>query len=508
VWRLPLSQCKKENVEQTEATATQYRLGRVALLSGAVLLAVAIPRGAMADPGDLTDETRPSPLAGGEEVEACGWPTTVAITGGNSLCTGTLVHPEVVTFAAHCLADDKQIKFGQSSTTPAHRVEPRFCRTNPDYLGTSDSAHDWAFCVLDEPVTDLPITPPLLGCEEEELFVGREVAIVGFGNDTASGGSGTKRWAMAPIVSMFGNTVAIGGDGVGTCSGDSGGSAFVQLDDGTWRAFSIVSTGVVGECGPAGTSALLKGALEWIESEADIDITPCHDLDGTWNPNPTCAGFFAGGATGYGTWSDWCDGTPQGSASTTCGDPYDAVDDTEAPQVSITAPDDGTVYEDVPATVTVSIDADDGDGWGVKGVRIEINGAEQPLADGHEPFEFVDVQFPQGVYSLVAIAEDWAGNIERSTTVRIGVGEEIPEDPDTGTTGGGNTTGGGTHSGGTTTSGDSGGSQDTDTAEPSGREDGGGCSCRSQGAERSLALAWLCLARLARRRRTSTCQEC
>src|SRR5262245_15942315 len=39
-------------------------------------------------------------VVGGQMSAACGWPSTVDISG----CTGTLIHPRVVTTAAHCLS--------------------------------------------------------------------------------------------------------------------------------------------------------------------------------------------------------------------------------------------------------------------------------------------------------------------------------------------------------------------------------------------------------------------
>ena len=41
----------------------------------------------------------------GNPVGTCGWPTAVAVTSGGGLCTGTLVHPRVVVYAAHCGAE-------------------------------------------------------------------------------------------------------------------------------------------------------------------------------------------------------------------------------------------------------------------------------------------------------------------------------------------------------------------------------------------------------------------
>ncbi len=437
-------------------------------------------------------------VTGGEEVEVCGWPDTVAVTGGGGLCTGSLVHPRVVVYAAHCGDGDKQIRFSESSTQGISR-QTDFCLANPDYIGVNDQAHDWAFCVLEEPITDLPVTPPLFGCELEMVAAGLPVVIAGFGDGGADGPSGTKRWGMTEVVSTLGNTVNIGGMGLSTCQGDSGGSAFVAMGDGTWRSLSMTSTGIGGCTGTGGVHALMHPAIPWIEEQAQIDITPCHDLDGTWNPTPNCAGFFAGGAQGYGTWSDFCEGTPVGGAAETCGDPFDVVSDEEPPMVSITAPSNG---EELATGSLVSIDIDAIDtGYGVAEVWVTIEGMEQPVRDEYPPYGFADVAFPDGVYEIVAIAEDWAGNVAMSEPVTIGINAEVPDEPTVDSSG---TSGAETGEPDATSStgsppADSSGSDDAGAADDG---DGGGCGCHSDGSGGSTA-GLLVLALLGLRRRRS-----
>jgi hypothetical protein len=439
----------------------------------------------------LTAQPSPQSVAGGEAVVECGWPDTVAVTGGGGICTGTLVHPRVVVYAAHCGGGSKQIRFGESSTTSAYTRHPERCITYPDYIGTTDQAHDWAFCVLDEPITEIPVTPPMFGCELDVLEAGLSVVIVGFGNSSEAGGSGTKRWAQTQVVSTFGNTINIGGDGVSTCQGDSGGSAFVQLDDGSWRAISIVSTGV--GCGLTGVHSLMKGAIPWIEEEAQIDITPCHDLDGTWNPTPMCDDFFAGGAMGHGSWPDWCAGTPRSGPAVTCGASFDAVEDTDPPIVSVVTPEHGTETES-GASIAIEVDAVD-DGWGVQRVWLRINGEDQPIDDEYPPYRFESVSFPDGLWTIEGVAQDWAGHVGVSDPVTIGVGVEVPEDlPETGDETSSGTAGDGT-----------GGPLTTAGQTADGGDDGGdGCSCTTRGAPARSDLIWVLLPLLASRRSRQT----
>lgn len=415
----------------------------------------------------------PSGIIGGQNAATCAWPTAVAVSSGYSLCTGTLVHPRVVIYAAHCGSNVDRIRFGEQSSPASKTQSVDFCRTNPSYGGTSDQAHDWAFCRLSAAVPLAP-TPVVYGCETSMLTAGREVAIVGFGDNSGSGGAGTKRWAMTSINQAYSNTLSIGGNGTGVCPGDSGGPAFIEYSDGTWHAAGIAST-VSGGCGGVGTHSRMDGAVAWVEQESGIDITPCHNVDGTWTPTPDCAGFFAGEPTGHGTWSSWCDATPVGGSSETCGPPFDADPDNDPPTITITSPNDGQTYDTAPTTIDITMDANDGGGWGVVTVEIEINGDVQPIIDEVEPWQFSGVTFPEGQYTLVAIATDHAGNEGRSAAIGIGVGEEAPDPPppptdtDTGGDGGGTGDDGGTGDGGVP--GDDGGTDDGGTDDDGGTSD-------------------------------------
>jgi len=431
---------------------------------------------AAAAPAEVGIESVEPQVYGGTPAEVCQWPTTVAVTGGGGLCTGALVHPRVVTYAAHCGDGDKRIRFGESSTQ-AITVRTERCVINPDYLGITNQAQDWAFCILEEPMLDIPFTPPAYGCETELIQADQEVFVVGYG-DSNVGSAGTKRWGPTIIVSTLGSTAQIGaqGTGVTTCQGDSGGTAYLAMDDGSYRAISMVSTGLPGCDETTGTHALMHPAVPWIEETSKIDITPCHDIDGTWNPTPNCTGFFAGGSTPVGDWGNMCDGTPSTGPSETCGDAFDVSTDEDPPEVTIVNPMQGQEFE-TGALVSIEVAAVDA-GYGVEEVWIEIEGMEQPVRETYPPYVFPDVPFPDGVYTLVGHAVDWAGNEGVSEPVIIGINAEVPDvpDPTTGTDsdGGGDSTG--------EPDDDSSGTDPTDgatsgTPGADGDGDDGGCGC-------------------------------
>ncbi len=406
-------------------------LRRPALLLGFVFALASVGEAEAGEPVSVTAAPAEPLIAEGEPVGVCGWPTAVAVTSG-TMCTGALIHPRVVVYAAHCGAGLKTVRFGEEAWTGGREVAVDSCKTYPNYAGASDQGHDWAYCVLAEPVDELPIAPPLYGCEGELLEVGAEVAIVGYGQ-TADEPSGVKRWASTSLAAVTpgNNTTLVGNPTAGLpsiCAGDSGGPALIQLADGSWRTFGIAST-VAGECGGYGAHSILAGAVPWIEQDSGIDVTPCHAIDGSWAPGPACTGAFASAANlGSGSWDDWCAGTSRVGSSTSCGPAWDAFDPTALPSVAITSPSDHeTFLQGIEIHVEVAADKHP-EGFAIATVSLLIDG-ELAGVDANDPWEFFGPALPgPGIYTLVAVAEDWAGNRVESEPVMIGSGDtEFPE---------------------------------------------------------------------------------
>jgi hypothetical protein len=217
------------------------------------------------------------------------------------------------------------VNFGETSS--GTRVSTTRCRTNPAYSG---AGNDWAYCILSRDI-NLPITPALpRSCGESVLNRSdARVMLAGFGRHQ-SGSAGIKRWAWADVrnVRWSSNVLEVGYGSSSTpgtgCPGDSGGPAFVRMDDGTWWTAGIAST-LIGACG--GTSSwnqysLVSGAIRWVEQDSGIDITPCHDNAGNWAPTSACRNIYsAAPGSGSGNWSTnpWCQGTPAVQQPSTCG---------------------------------------------------------------------------------------------------------------------------------------------------------------------------------------------
>jgi MYXO-CTERM domain-containing protein len=260
---------------------------------------------------------------------------------GQLFCTGTLIHPQVVLFAAHCMDPDDSwatpgtIMFGEDVASPVRPIPVADCVVHPDW----DSAGiDLAACTLPVAVHHIPIAPLLAGCEVDALQPGTVVTIVGFGatnglqtpeGDIITAGVGHKRFTQQTITDVFPqfNDVVMVGPDTGGCFGDSGGPAFVQLSDGTWRVFGAASTlhpeSVPDEngelCGLGTVYEIAYNHLDWLESFSGFDLTPCHNVDGTWNPGPDCRDFPLTPAIPESTWQSGCEAENIGSWSRTCG---------------------------------------------------------------------------------------------------------------------------------------------------------------------------------------------
>lgn len=446
-----------------------------------------------------TPDGDPLAVVGGDYAQTCEYPASVGMrTGG---CSGTLIHPEIVLYAAHC-GDASRTELGESSSSPAATMNTEYCRRYPNW--TTGNGTDFMFCKLQGAI-NLPIAPVIMGCEIRELESGSPVIPVGFGRETAggqdaSGPSGRKKWLSAQILGFPADGKMIGVQGLdtseGVCPGDSGGSLYFQLDDGTWRTIGVTST-ITGGCPTTSQHVPSWHAIEFIESESGIDVSPCHDADGTWNPGPDCGGFSLDVTSGEGlSWANGCTGGPTSGSSSTCGPPYGDPPDEQPPIVEIVEPANGAEYDGPEASVTVTIEVNDVDEWPTRDVTFEISGdaGSDVSVLEKEPWDPGTLLLPEGEWTMTATARDWSGN-ESSDTVHVYVGVAAPDDlPDDGGTDDGGADDGAT--GGTSDDGTDGGGGGT---SDDGGSDDKGCGCVTMPRASPLAILVLLLA-LARRR--------
>lgn len=471
-----------------------------------------------------TAPVEPQHIYGGDEVDSCGWPSVVYLSSGSGACTGTLIHPQVVLTAAHCVADGvpSTVRFGENAQTAQQLVGTQTCRQGPGWIGATNQGQDYAYCLLEAPVTSVPIIPVVSGCEASAVYPGARIAHVGFGRDE-NGESGRKKMLELTITNVTPQGELLSGTpNQIICNGDSGGPTFVYLDpaqggDGSWRVAAIHSWAqgadpVEPNCTGTAGSVLATQAIAWIEQDSGIDITPCADGD-IWSPTAHCSGLPVTPWLGEGTYTTECT-TPQVVPwGATCGPGLDATPDATPPLVTIVTPTLEQEFEAGTASVEVLVEAVD-EGWGVDSVSMAIraldSGSEQLDVRNEWQAWSWDLTLPDGAYEVRITATDHAGNASEEQIVCFGVGG--PGCPDASDTQGEDASSGGL-SGGTGGTGDEDGDGDGSTTGATGEAQSGGSSgspgadggggdggCRVGGEPGGVGFLLLTLGLLRRRR--------
>lgn len=265
--------------------------------------------------GELDTMSHPSPILYGEEVRVGDFPSVgflPTFEDGRSagpLCTASLISPDTVLTAAHCLEDAQpsyEVYFARELTAfPILSLRnDRWSRVrswvlHPDYVSASEGhiAHDLALVFLDAPVQGVPIPAVADARIAAHLRSGADVHIVGYGQDQ-NNHSGPLRSAKS-VISFVGDEVIRTGGTAPTpsrCSGDSGGPTFMDVADGLEPPRRIVSVNSYGfqTCDSASTEARVDAYLDWIvgtmHAACDDGTRPetCAD-----DPSPRLADFDA-----------------------------------------------------------------------------------------------------------------------------------------------------------------------------------------------------------------------
>ena len=467
----------------------------------------------------LSSDPIDTQIYGGSEVESCGWPSAVYLqTVGGGACTGTLIHPLIVLTAAHCINDASitNVRFGESAQTAMKLADTEYCKQNPGWFGATAQGQDYGYCKLKAPITNVPIVPVAAGCEASAIRAGARIMHVGFGQDQ-DGNSGQKKMLDTTINQVTGvGEILSGNFSEIICNGDSGGPAFVWLDpavggDGTWRVAAIHSWAqgadpVDPNCNGQAGSVLVSQAIEFIENDSGVDITPCTDGN-DWAPTAHCGGYpFEPWETQGGSYPMGCQPTDVLEFSGVCGPALDETPDATPPSVQILSPTNEEEYtpDGGSATVSVEVIANDEGGWGIETVALTVRSITLGMEQVEERNEFQPWEFsatlPAGAYEVEAIATDYAGNVSDPVTVCFGVGEPgcaDEDDSDTDTDAGTDTDDSDTDD---EVEDDEESGEDGTTGEPEATDGGGaeGCGCRTT-TPAGLPLLGLLLLGLRRR---------
>jgi Trypsin len=228
----------------------------------------------------IADRTR---IKGG--VETRDFPDCVAVGSADSwCCSGTLIAATVVVTAAHCYRNGgchERVFIGQDVAVPdrGRVVRVGNATMHPAYDPASGSPfNDIMILVLDEPVEDATHRPIAAAEALQDAF---SVRLVGYGDIDAAGeyGYGRRRVVDVPLAAAdprFGAepdlefVAAAPLLGKDSCTGDSGGPAYVEYS-GAWYlagATSRSTKDAVRMCGDGGIYTRVPAYVDWIRSVA------------------------------------------------------------------------------------------------------------------------------------------------------------------------------------------------------------------------------------------------
>ncbi len=243
------------------------------LLSG--LLSTTPP---LVQPGSADD--RPD-IVGGVPTSPGAWPFVVGVQAGSRLCTGSLVAPDLILTAAHCIPEGVQpgdvvISFGDDLDAPDGQLFASEIEVHPDFCPETclKDRYDFAYVRMESEVF-LDVVPLITeqSVYDSSLAVGDDVLLVGYGLDE-DGASGVKREVLTPVTdhSKSGKEFSAGGEGKDSCQGDSGGPALVVDENGVAALAGVLSRGF--ECGEGGFYGNPYDIACWLADRTGVVLTP------------------------------------------------------------------------------------------------------------------------------------------------------------------------------------------------------------------------------------------
>lgn len=222
-----------------------------------------------------------TPIVGGTLAPEGKWPDTVAVLMRGGACTGTLVAPDVVVTAGHCIdAEPYEVVIDSVdyARSGGERIGVAWSRAYPEWY----RSYDVGVIVLERASKVAPRTITAACTARQSLVPHASVHLVGFGvtDDQQEDPNTQLREATVavtdptctldpacqPSVAPHGEFIA-GGRGADSCFGDSGGPVLVDVA-GSPALVGIVSRGMSlapTPCGGGGIYVRIDKVASWIQ---------------------------------------------------------------------------------------------------------------------------------------------------------------------------------------------------------------------------------------------------
>jgi len=175
-----------------------------------------------------------------------GFPAVGALAyNGSQHCTGTLISPNKVVTAGHCVAgvsaSRMQFVIGPSLNQAEHVLSVASVQAHPDY-DAYNIRNDIGLVTL---ASSAPVEPMPVVEQIDSSWVGESLFFVGYGVDDgySQTGAGVKRAVWIAVTQVYATAFRYEHPDKNTCNGDSGGPAFVKDPQGNYLLAGVTSYG-------------------------------------------------------------------------------------------------------------------------------------------------------------------------------------------------------------------------------------------------------------------------
>ena len=223
-------------------------------------------------------------LVGGREARTADWPASFYSATVGARCSATLIGPQTLLLAAHCVGDKQDVAIDFRD-----KVITGKCTHASDFRsGTGDRSADYALCKLADEISGIQFER--LNRDPTKIILQDKLLLTGYGctklpppggGPPTGGNDGKFRIGKAKIVSLPGteagdiNTVKTK-DQVVVCLGDSGGGSYIELPAHRRILVSVTSrvtyTDRVSYLSSVTTTAALAFFEKWISENENEKI--------------------------------------------------------------------------------------------------------------------------------------------------------------------------------------------------------------------------------------------